>query len=130
MRFTGLISFLAGIVPVVVSRLKGGPPGPNDASEIPDPTADRVEQYGILGGTESEIADRFDVEATTLRADFERVLKVSRALHKLSVRRAQYDLAMKGNGPMLIWLGRNVLGQSSDPQTPGIAEPTFEEKTG
>ena len=130
MRITGLLSFLAGIVPVVVSRMKGEPPGPDDPSEVPEPTAHRVEHYSILGGTEAEIADRFDVDPAALRADFERVLKVSRAMHKLSVRKAQYELALKGNGPMLIWLGRNVLGQSLNPQTPGEAEPDFEAKTG
>ena len=31
---------------------------------------------------------------------------------KISLRRAQYNKALEGNVPMLIWLGKNALGQS------------------
>lgn len=130
MRVSGLLSFLANIVPVVIARVQGGTSETEPASDIPDLTGRKVEGYAVVGGTDAEIADRFDIDPATLRADFERTLRVSRAVSKLSLRRAQWDLAMKGNGPMLTWLGRNMLGQSLNPQTPGEKEPEFEEKAG
>ena len=130
MRSTGLISFLAGIVPVLVTRLKGDQAKAAQASDNAESTSQKIEGYAAIGGTDAEIADRFGLDAASLRADFETVLRSSRALGKLSLRRAQWDLAMKGNGPMLTWLGRNMLGQSLNPQTPGEREPEMEEKPG
>jgi hypothetical protein len=34
---------------------------------------------------------------------------------KQSLRRAQIKLALSGNAVMLIWLGKNLLGQSDNP---------------
>lgn len=35
---------------------------------------------------------------------------------KRSLRRKQFEQAMSGNVPMLIWLGKNILGQADTPQ--------------
>lgn len=126
----GISSFLASLIPVIVARIPNTERDPDAASYIPPITERKIENYAIIGGSDAEIADRFDVDPANLRADFETVLRTSRAVGRLSLRRAQYDLAMKGNGPMLTWLGRNLLGQSLDPQTPGEAEPEFEGKNG
>jgi hypothetical protein len=43
----------------------------------------------------------------------------------------QYTLATKDPvAMMLIWLGRNVLGQSNSPADAGEPEPDLEQKTG
>ena len=34
----------------------------------------------------------------------------------MSLRRKQYEVALSGNPSMLIWLGKNVLGQSDQVQ--------------
>ncbi len=37
---------------------------------------------------------------------------------KIALRRKQIDLAMAGNVTMLIWLGKQLLGQKNDPEPP------------
>ena len=37
------------------------------------------------------------------------------AAGKMRLRKAQYRKALEGNPVMLIWLGKNVLGQKDDP---------------
>lgn len=49
---------------------------------------------------------------------------------KMSLRRKQKEVALKGNVSMLIWLGKNILGQSENPETSNDQEDTqsyFEE---
>lgn len=43
---------------------------------------------------------------------FKEYFKVKGANGKMSLRRKQYDQAMSGNSTMLIWLGKQWLGQS------------------
>jgi hypothetical protein len=35
----------------------------------------------------------------------------------MRLRKAQYNKALEGNPVMLIWLGKNILGQKDDPST-------------
>lgn len=46
---------------------------------------------------------------------FSDVFAVKRQKGRASLRRAQFQLAEKGNATMLIWLGRNYLGQKDVP---------------
>lgn len=46
---------------------------------------------------------------------FSEVFAVKRQKGRASLRRAQFQLAEKGNATMLIWLGRNYLGQKDVP---------------
>lgn len=70
--------------------------------------------------TANEIADILDVSVDTLErriqqecnmsfADF---FKKHSAHGKMSLRRKQFEVAMKGNVSMLIWLGKQYLGQT------------------
>lgn len=105
-------------------------PDPDAATPIPKLCDKHVEQYAYGGGTDAEIAARFLIDEELLRQQFSTVLITSRALRSLHLRTFQFELAKKGNGPMLTWLGRNELGQSLTPTTPGIPEPGLEEKCG
>lgn len=72
--------------------------------------------------TKLEICGWFDITDKTLESwckrtygkGFSETFEEKRAAGKISLRRAQYELALKGNATMLIWLGRNYLGQSED----------------
>ena len=50
----------------------------------------------------------------TYNMNFSEVFKQKRGKGKISLRRAQYQTAKKGNATLLIWLGRNWLGQSEN----------------
>lgn len=74
-----------------------------------------VERLAQMGCKDSEIAEWFGVDENTLRYNFSvELLKGKLALNQ-SLRQAQIRLALSGNATMLIWLGKNILGQSENP---------------
>lgn len=77
------------------------------------------EQVAYLAGihcTNKEIADFFDVPLQTFVDNFRDILTKNRLLTKQRLRKAQLDLALnKHDKTMLIWLGKNLLGQSENP---------------
>jgi hypothetical protein len=74
-----------------------------------------VERLAQMGCKDSEIADWFGVDENTLRYNFSvELLKGKLALNQ-SLRQAQIRLALTGNAVMLIWLGKNILGQQETP---------------
>ena len=80
--------------------------------------------------TQEEICEFFHVCADTLntwckrtyKKNFSAVYEEKRGTGKISLRRAQYQLALKGNATMLIWLGRNWLGQTDKDKSDGMDE--------
>jgi hypothetical protein len=84
--------------------------------------AKQFEKLCGLQCTKLEICGWFDITDKTLESwckrtygkGFSETFEEKRAAGKISLRRAQYELALKGNATMLIWLGRNYLGQSED----------------
>lgn len=76
---------------------------------------DEVEKLSGIGCKDSEIADWFGIKQDTLRYNFADQLTKGREHLKQSLRRAQLSLALSGNAVMLIWLGKNILGQSDAP---------------
>lgn len=73
--------------------------------------------------TLEETCDFLEVTDKTLRAwcrrtyrgSFSEVYKMYSAKGKIALRRAQLQAAEKGNASLLIWLGRNWLGQAEAP---------------
>jgi hypothetical protein len=63
----------------------------------------------------SEIAEWLDIDDSTLNYNFKQNLTKGRLQLNQSLRQAQIRLAMSGNATMLIWLGKNILGQSENP---------------
>lgn len=74
-----------------------------------------VYKLAQIGCKDREIAEWFDVDDNTLRYHFQRELTKGREALKQSLRHAQIKLALGGNAVMLIWLGKNILGQSDNP---------------
>jgi hypothetical protein len=74
-----------------------------------------VYELASIGCSDREIARWFDVDENTLRYNFSDILEKGREDLKHSLRRAQLKLALGGNAVMLIWLGKNLLGQSDNP---------------
>jgi hypothetical protein len=78
-----------------------------------------------------ELSDWYGVPVGTLRDNFADLYEKATTETKQKLRRAQLDLAMKGDRVMLIWLGKNILGQAESPVSnessqvlPWIDQPT------
>lgn len=87
--------------------------GRGENKKIIDPK--EVEKLASIGMKNSEIAEYLDIDDSTLGYNFKQELAKGRHNLKVSLRRAQLNLALSGNATMLIWLGRNILGQSDSP---------------
>lgn len=74
-----------------------------------------VYKLAQIGCKNIEIADWFGIDENTLTYNFSVELLKGRESLKHSLRRAQIKLALSGNATMLIWLGKNILGQSESP---------------
>ncbi len=77
---------------------------------------DEVWKLAALGCTIEEMADWFQVNRETLKYNFSDYILKGRAELKRRLRAAQIKTAMAGNATLLIWLGKNILGQTDNPQ--------------
>ena len=80
----------------------------------PVPTTE-VFKLAAIGMKDIEIAEWFGVDSNTLRYHFSVELLKGRNTLVQSLRRKQIEVAMGGNPTMLIFLGKNLLGQSDSP---------------
>jgi len=78
---------------------------------------DECYRLAMMGCPDREIAEWFDISESTLRYNFSSYLTKARAQLKQKLRQAQLRVAFEGNPTMLIWLGRNMLGQTENPFT-------------
>jgi site-specific recombinase XerC len=79
-------------------------------------TTEKVEQLAELGCTNVEIASHLSVDERTITRYFQKPefrMAKSRGMARanVSLRRKQLELALKGDRAMLIWLGKQRLGQ-------------------
>lgn len=75
-----------------------------------------IEDLAKIQCTQEEIASCLKVNVSTLKRDekFCTIYKNGQEQGKKSLRRYQYDCAKKGNSAMLIWLGKQYLGQKDN----------------
>lgn len=81
---------------------------------------DKVDNMCAIQCTGEEIAGVLDIDYDTLQRACKREKGMGFAEHfkqksgagKMSLRRKQYSVAMDGNPTMLVWLGKNWVGQS------------------
>ena len=93
------------------------------ARPLKDIDQNNFESLCALQCTKHEICDFFNITDKTLEtwckrtygSGFSDVFKQKRGKGKISLRRAQFKLAEK-NANMAIWLGKQYLGQSDNPQ--------------
>ena len=76
---------------------------------------DEVYKLAALGCSIEEMSDFFDVNRETLKYNFMPYINRARADLKQRLRLKQIQVALEGNPVMLIWLGKNILGQSDTP---------------
>jgi hypothetical protein len=79
---------------------------------IPEEEVAQLSQYHC---TNKEMADFYGVPLQTFMDNFRDIIDKNRIITKQRLRKAQLDLALKGDRVMLIWLGKNILGQAESP---------------
>lgn len=72
----------------------------------------KIELLAGCGCTMPEIASKLDCSISTLEKKYMDSVLKGRDIGKQSIRGKQFELAMKGNVTMLIWLGKQLLGQT------------------
>jgi hypothetical protein len=89
----------------------------------------QIKELSSLGCSMTEIACVMGVHIDTIRDNYSKAIDEGRENGKISLRRAQWKLALSGNAQMLIWLGRFVLQQreemsfsSSEPEVRALLE--------
>ena len=73
---------------------------------------EKVEQLASFGCTTSEIGSFFGCDEGTIRNRFSENLTKGKEKGKIRLRQMQWKAADKGNVTMLIWLGKQLLGQA------------------
>ena len=76
---------------------------------------DEVYHLATLGCSYKEMGEWFGVPEDTMRYNFRPYVEKGREETRQRLRAAQIKLAIGGNAVMLIWLGKNMLGQSDTP---------------
>ncbi len=89
----------------------------------------QVEKLSSFGLTNKEIADALGYDDSTLKRKFENFLLKGRMNLKQRLKRKQIDVAMGGNVTMLIWLGKQYLGQAEKLDENGEYEIVINRKT-
>ena len=72
----------------------------------------KVEQLASFGCSDTEMEAFFDIPRTTLIRNYGQYITKGRESGKIRLRQYQWAAAKKGNVVMLIWLGKQMLGQT------------------
>jgi hypothetical protein len=82
-----------------------------------DIDAKQVRKLAEIGLNNVEIAGFFGCDETTIRKRFPEYLTKGEIDRVITLKTGQYMAAKRGNIAMLIWLGKNELGQSDKVET-------------
>jgi hypothetical protein len=91
-------------------------------NKVPVPP-EEVEKLAAMGCTNRDIAVWFGVAEDNIKRHFADQIIKGRESLKQSLRQAQIKLALGGNAVMLIWLGKNILGQTDTPNSSDDKKP-------
>jgi len=79
----------------------------------------QIEKLASYGLTNKEIADALGYDDNTLKRNFEIFLIKGRANLNQRLKKKQIQVALSGNVSMLIWLGKQYLGQADKVEETG-----------
>lgn len=83
----------------------------------------QVQKLAQLGCTNKEMADFFGCSADLLEKSYSEFLTKGRAEQKMRLRQLQWRACENGNVSMLIFLGKNMLGQQDRIEETQLEEP-------
>lgn len=72
----------------------------------------QLEKLAEINCSYEEMSSILEVDERTLSRNYVQVIKKGRDKGKMSLKRKQWEVAMGGNVSMLIWLGKQILGQT------------------
>lgn len=87
--------------------------------ELANIEPDKVRELASFYCTNREIAAFFGISEKVLAKHFAEEIATGRDSGAASLRRMQFEAAKKGSTAMLIWLGKQILGQRDDPEPMG-----------
>ena len=94
---------------------KENPPGrPKKAID-----REQVKQLAMIGCTLEEMASVLGCHRATLDRRFATAIKEGVQMRNMSLRRRQFEMAMGGSVGMLVWLGKQFLGQRDKAELTG-----------
>jgi len=96
-----------------IKEVQGLIVGQGATQQVVDPN--EVTKLAAIGCTDREIAEWVGITEGTLRYNFNSELIKGKGQLVHSLRRAQIRTALEGNATLLIWLGKQYLGQSDAP---------------
>ena len=92
---------------------------PEDKTKVGRPKlnidGDKISKWISYGATVKEIADVENCSEDHIHKVFHHKITKWKAQGNIRLRKAQIELALSGNCSMLIWLGKNYLGQKDSP---------------
>lgn len=82
-----------------------------------DKEKQQIEALGALGCHMGEVATIMQCSPDSIEKDYRQEYETGFSRMKMSLRRKQIELAMAGNATMLVWLGKQYLGQTDKQET-------------
>ena len=92
---------------------KGLVVGRGSNQKVVDP--DEVYRLSAIGCSMEEMSMFFGIDRETLKYNFLPYIQRANSDLYRKIRNKQIEVALDGNPTMLIWLGKNMLGQSDNP---------------
>ena len=83
---------------------------------------DEVYKLAQLHCSTRDMGEWFGVDHKILLDHFSELIKRGKEDTRQKLRAKQLEVAMKGNVPMLIWMGKQVLKQAQDPAIEDLAQ--------
>lgn len=83
-----------------------------DLVKSTNPESDKIQMLASFGCSIIEIAKYFQMDESTVRKKYREALETGRESLKVKLRQLQWDHAARGNTALLIWLGKQYLGQT------------------
>ena len=83
----------------------------------------QLQKLATLGCTNKEMGDFFGCSAALLEKSYSEFLTKGRAEQKMRLRQLQWKACENGNVSMLIFLGKNMLGQQDRIEETQLEEP-------
>ena len=82
--------------------------------ELTDKQLVAIEVLAATGASHEAIAEYVDISVDTLTRRYADLLKKGKNKLLCNLRMKQFQKAMEGNVTMLVWLGKNLLGQGDN----------------
>jgi hypothetical protein len=107
-------------MPDTAKTKRGSPPKPDDEPKLGRPPlpldVEELRRIARTGATQQEIAARLGMSVDTLERrlkdpEVRALVDKAHAEVKVSLRAKQIELALAGDRTMLVWLGKQMLGQ-------------------